>query len=90
MKQLTIDDIVGSFDYKATSTSERFLKGNMGVMTPTYEIHFYNKDEKQMIDWFEAFSEADTKSDAIAKHGSIQIIKIVLSARTLAEIMDLD
>ncbi|PGT59609.1 hypothetical protein COD86_29360 [Bacillus cereus] len=89
MKQLTIDDVVGSFDYAATSTSERFLAKST-VITHTYEVHFYNKDEKQMIDWFEAFSEADAKSDAIAKHSSIQILKTVLSARTLAEIMELD
>jgi hypothetical protein len=60
------------------------------AITPTFEVHFYDQDEKQKIDWFETKNEEDAKSDAIAKHGRIQIIKTVISTRTLAEIMDLD
>ena len=40
MKQLTIDDVMGSFDYNAISTSEKFLN-------PSYEVHFYDKEERQ-------------------------------------------
>ncbi|HEK9103292.1 TPA: hypothetical protein SUB30_004765 [Bacillus pseudomycoides] len=90
MKQLTIDDVVGSFDYTAKSTAERFLQRETSVITPTYEVHFFDRDERQKIDWFEATNEMDAKSDAIAKHGGIQIIKVIVSSRTLAEIMELD
>lgn len=89
--QLSFEDVIGTFDYTATSTSERFLHSNShNAITPTYEVHFYDQDEKQKIDWFEAKNEEDAKGDATAKHGGIQIIKTVVSARTLAEIMDLD
>ncbi|MEN1938948.1 hypothetical protein AAIE21_26345 [Paenibacillus sp. 102] len=50
MKQLTIDDVVGSFDYTAKSTADKFLKRDTSVIT-TYEVHFYDKEEKQRIDW---------------------------------------
>lgn len=90
MKQLTIDDVVGSFDYTAKSTAERFLQRETSIITPTHEVHFFDQDEKQKIDWFEAKNETDAKSDAKAKHGRIQIIKTIVSARTLAEIMELD
>ncbi|WP_144616245.1 hypothetical protein [Bacillus cereus] len=89
--QLSFEDVIGSFDYTATSTSKQFLcSGSHNAITPTFEVHFYDHDLKQKIDWFEAKSEEDAKNDAIAKHGRIQIIKTVVSARTLAEIMDLD
>ncbi|MED0988225.1 hypothetical protein [Bacillus paramycoides] len=89
--QLSFEDVIGSLDYAATSTSEKFLRSNCHNAIPlTFEVHFFDQDEKQKIDWFEAKSEDDAKSDAIAKHGRIQIIKTVVSARTLAEIMDLD
>ncbi|PFA26730.1 hypothetical protein CN390_27810 [Bacillus cereus] len=89
--QLSFEDVIGSFDYAATSTSEKFLRSNChNAITPTFEVHFFDQDEKQKIDWFETKNEEDAKSDAIAKHGRIQIIKTVVSTRTLAEIMDLD
>lgn len=89
--QLSFEDVIGTFDYAATSTSEKFLHNNShNAITPTYEVHFYDQDEKQKIDWFEVENEDDAKSDTVAKHGKIQIIKIVVSARTLEEIMDLD
>ncbi|HDR8076535.1 TPA: hypothetical protein QC443_002584 [Bacillus cereus] len=87
--QLSFEDVIGSLDYTATSTSDQFLRGHNAI-TPTYEVHFYDQDEKQKIDWFEVKNEEDAESDAIAKHGGIQIIKTVVSTRTLAEIMDLD
>ncbi|HDR7242565.1 TPA: hypothetical protein QCW90_003256 [Bacillus mobilis] len=91
MKQLTLEDVVGSFDYKATSTSKQFLcDSSHSAITPTFEVHFFDQDEKQKIDWFEVKSEEDGKNEAIAKHGRIQIIKVVESNRSLAEIMELD
>ena len=33
MKQLTIDDVIGSFRYNAISTSEKFFN-------PSFEVHF--------------------------------------------------
>ncbi len=54
MKQLTLEDVVGSFDYTATSTVDKFLKCN-SVMT--YSVDFYDKDEKWKLHWFEAKSE---------------------------------
>lgn len=89
MKQLTLEDVVGSFDYAAKSIAEKFLNRDTSVIT-TYEVHFYDKEEKQRIDWFEGKTEVDAKGAAIAEHGRIRIIKIVTSARTLAEIMALD
>ncbi|HDR6318363.1 hypothetical protein [Bacillus wiedmannii] len=89
--QLSFEDVIGTFDYTATSTSEKFLHSNShNAITPTYEVHFYDQDEKQKIDWFESKNEEMANSDAVAKHGRIQIIKTVVSARTLEEIMDLD
>jgi hypothetical protein len=55
MKQLTLEDIVGSFDYTATSTVNKFLKRN-SVMKCSVE--FYDKDEKKWkLRWFDAKSE---------------------------------
>ncbi|PEU16808.1 MULTISPECIES: hypothetical protein [unclassified Bacillus (in: firmicutes)] len=89
MKQLTLEDVVGSFDYSATSTVERFL-AKPSVIT-SYEVHFYDQDKKQKIDCF----DADTKSEAwdatIEEHGKgIQKIKIKHSNRTRAEFLALD
>ena len=55
MKQLTLEDVVGSFDYTATSTVNKFLKRN-SVMTCSVE--FYDKDEKWKLRWFDAKSES--------------------------------
>lgn len=87
MKQLTLEDVVGSFDYSATSTVERFLKSN-SVMT--YSVEFYDKDEKWKLRWFEANSESDAIEMAKKKYGKIQIITTYISDRTLEEIMNLD
>ncbi|MGG5795742.1 hypothetical protein [Bacillus nitratireducens] len=87
MKQLTLDDVVGSFDYTATSTAEKFLKRN-SVMT--YSIEFYDKDEKWKLRWFEAKSESDAIEMAKKKYGQIQIITTYISDRTLEKIMNLD
>ncbi|HHT7228064.1 TPA: hypothetical protein ACTZ5W_005390 [Bacillus cereus] len=44
MKQLTLDDVVGSFDYSAKSTADRFLQSDTSVIT--YSVEFYDKDDK--------------------------------------------
>lgn len=89
--QLSFEDVIGSFDYTATSTSKQFLcSSSHNAITPTFEVHFYDQDEKQKIDWFEVKSEEDAIDDAVMKHGRIQVIKTVVSTRTLAEIMELD
>ncbi|MFD6511198.1 hypothetical protein [Bacillus sp. NPDC060175] len=87
MKQLTLEDVVGSFDYTATSTAEKFLKRN-SVMT--YSIEFYDKDDKWKLCWFEAKSESEAEGMAKDKYGRIQIINTYISDRTLEEIMNLD
>ncbi|MFJ8457299.1 MULTISPECIES: hypothetical protein [Bacillus cereus group] len=87
MKQLTLEDVVGSFDYTATSTAEKFLKRN-SVMT--YSIEFYDKDDKWKLRWFEAKSESEAEGMAKDKYGRIQIIDTYISDRSLAEIMALD
>ncbi|MCQ6530536.1 hypothetical protein [Bacillus mycoides] len=90
MKQLTLEDVVGSFDYTATSTTERFL-ANPTVITPTYEVHFYDRDERQKMDWFDVDTESEAWSMAVKEHGKgIQKIKIARSKRTRTEIMELD
>ncbi|HDR8183515.1 TPA: hypothetical protein QC116_002916 [Bacillus thuringiensis] len=87
MKQLTLEDVVGSFGYTATSTVDKFLKRN-SVMT--YSIEFYDKDEKWKLRWFEANSESDAIEMAKKEYGKIQIITTYISDRTLEEIMHLD
>ncbi|MEK4706845.1 hypothetical protein [Bacillus sp. FSL R10-2780] len=89
MKQLTLEDVdvVGSFDYAAKSTSERFLQRN-SVMT--YSIEFYDKDEKWKLRWIEAGSVGEAIGMAKKKYGKIQIITTYISDRTLEEIMHLD
>lgn len=84
--QLTLEDILGNQDYEATSTAAKFLRHGK----ETYEVHFYNEDGKQYIDWFECDDRETAESEAIARHGRIRIIKTDVSARTLAEIMSLD
>ncbi|MFJ7034601.1 hypothetical protein ACIQUE_27320 [Bacillus cereus] len=87
MKQLTLEDVVGSFDYTTTSTMDKFLKRN-SVMT--YSVEFYDKDEKWKLRWFEAKSESEAIEMAKRKYGKIQIITTYISDRTLEEIMNLD
>jgi len=90
MKQLTLEDVVGSFDYSAKSTAERFLAKTI-VITPTYEVHFYDQDERQKIDWFDVKSENEAWNAAVKDHGKgIQKIEIKHSERTRKEIMALD
>ncbi|MBJ8054909.1 hypothetical protein JDS87_23900 [Bacillus cereus] len=88
MKQLTLEDVVGSFDYSAKSTSERFLQRDTSVIT--YSVEFYDKDDKWKLRWFEAKSESEAKGMAKDKYGRIQIIDTYISDRSLAEIMELD
>ncbi|PHE19208.1 hypothetical protein COF59_08240 [Bacillus pseudomycoides] len=87
MKQLTIDDVVGSFDYRATSTAERFLNCN-GVTT--YAVDFFDKDKRQKLRWFEAKTVSEAEGMARKKYGQIQIVKVFISDRSLKEIMALD
>ena len=87
MKQLTLEDVVGSFDYTATSTADKFLIRN-SIMT--YSVEFYDKDEKWKLRWFDAKSEGAAIEMAKKKYGNIQIITTHISDRTLEEIMNLD
>jgi len=87
MKQLTLEDVVGSFDYAAKSTAEKFLQHNV----ITYEVHFYDQDERQKIDWFDVKTEGEAWSAAVKEHGKgIRKIRINISNRTRDEIMALD
>ncbi|PEN76862.1 hypothetical protein CN544_28865 [Bacillus toyonensis] len=88
MKQLTLDDVVGSFDYSAKSTADRFLQSATSVIT--YSVEFYDVDGKWKLRWFEAKSESEAVGMAKDKYGRIQIINTYISDRTLAEIMALD
>ncbi|PHD38219.1 hypothetical protein [Bacillus toyonensis] len=88
MKQLTLDDVVGSFDYSAKSTADRFLQSVTSVIT--YSVEFYDKNDKWKLRWFEAKSESEAVGMAKDKYGRIQIIDTYISDRTLAEIMELD
>ncbi|MGH0522456.1 hypothetical protein [Bacillus toyonensis] len=84
MKQLTIDDVIGSFSYNAISTSEKFLN-------PSYEVHFYDKEERQKMDCFDARSEAEAWNATLEEHGEvIRKIAIKYSNRTRAEFLALD
>ncbi|MGQ8826926.1 hypothetical protein ACUTUE_27160 [Bacillus sp. NA_146.1] len=89
MKQLTLDDVVGTFDYKAKSTAERFL-AKPSVIT-SYEVHFYDREERQKLDCFDADTEIEAWDEAIKEHGKgIQKIEIKHSNRTRAEFLALD
>ncbi|MFV1453800.1 hypothetical protein ABEY48_20400 [Bacillus mycoides] len=88
MKQLTFEDVVGNLDYAAHSTSEQFLSNQL--VTPTYAVEFFDRDEKQKLRWFEVNTEAEAKEKAVETYGRIQIIKVYVSNRTLKEIMELD
>ncbi|WP_413790319.1 hypothetical protein [Bacillus thuringiensis] len=84
MKQLTIDDLMGSFCYNAISTSEKFLN-------PSFEVHFYDKEERQKMDCFDAKTEVEAWNAAIEEHGNgIKKIRITFSDRTRAEFLALD
>ncbi|MBW3491820.1 hypothetical protein [Bacillus sp. FDAARGOS_1420] len=84
MKQLTIDDVIGSFCYNAISTSEKFLN-------PSFEVHFYDKEERQKMDCFDAKTENEAWNAAVEEHGvGIQKIKITCSNRTRSEFLALD
>ncbi|KOS26388.1 phage protein [Bacillus anthracis] len=84
MKQLTIDDVMGSFKEQAKSTSEKFLN-------PSYEVHFYDKEERQKMDCFDAKTETEAWNATIKEHGKgIQKIRITHSKRTRAEFLALD
>ncbi|MDA1553026.1 MULTISPECIES: hypothetical protein [Bacillus cereus group] len=87
MKQLTLEDVVGSFDYAATSTADKFLQHSV----ITYEVHFYDQDERQKIDWFDVETEDEAWSMTVKEHGKgVQKIRITISNRTRDEIMSLD
>lgn len=89
MKQLTLEDVVGSFDYKAKSTAERFLAKPSAITS--YEVHFYDQDEKQKMDCFDTDTESEAWNAAIEEHGKgIQKIEITRSNRTRAEFLALD
>ncbi|MEB9673318.1 hypothetical protein P4388_31855 [Bacillus thuringiensis] len=88
MKQLTLEDVVGSFDYKATSTAEQFL-AKTPVIT-TYAVDFFDKDLRQKLRWFEAETKSEAEGMARKKYGKIQIVNTYISDRTLKEIMELD
>ncbi|KMP32191.1 hypothetical protein TU52_18700 [Bacillus cereus] len=88
MKQLTLEDVVGSFDYTAKSTSDKFLQRDTSVIT--YAIEFYDMDGKWKLRWFEAKSESEAVGMAKDKYGRIQVIDTYISDRSLAEIMALD
>lgn len=88
MKQLTLEDVVNSFDYAAKSTSEKFLQCNTSVIT--YSVEFYDVDGKWKLRWFEAKSESQAVGMAKDKYGRIQIIDTYISDRSLAEIEALD
>lgn len=89
MKQLTIEDVIGSHDYQAKSTVEKFLAKTKTV--PTYTVDFFDKNKRQILDWFEVNSELEAEGAAKGKHGyEIQIVRIYVSDRSLQEIMALD
>ncbi|WP_336993095.1 hypothetical protein [Bacillus toyonensis] len=87
MKQLTLEGVVGSFNYTETSTVDKFLKRNSAM---TYSVEFYEKDEKWKLRRFEAKSESEAIEMAKEKYGKIEIITTYISDRTLEGIIHLD
>ncbi|MCZ7524306.1 MULTISPECIES: hypothetical protein [Bacillus cereus group] len=89
MKQLTLEDVVGTFDYKAKSTAEQFLA--IPSVITSYEVHFFDQDERQKMDCFDTDTESEAWTAALEEHGNgIQKIEIKHSNRTRAEFLALD
>ncbi|KMN42297.1 hypothetical protein [Bacillus sp. LK2] len=88
MKQLTLEDVVGSINYEAKSTSDKLLQCVTSVIT--YSVEFYDKEDRWKLRWFEAKSESEAVGMAKDKYGRIQIINTYISDRTLAELMALN
>ncbi|MRB24281.1 hypothetical protein GH839_25880 [Bacillus thuringiensis] len=89
MKQLTLEDVVGTFDYKAKSTAEQFLSTPSAITS--YEVHFFDQDERQKMDCFDTDTEGEAWNAAVEEHGKgIQKIEIKHSNRTRAEFLALD
>lgn len=87
--QLSLEDILGPFDCEAKSTAEQFL-ATPSVIT-SYEVHFYDQDERQKMDCFDTDTENEAWDEAIKEHGKgIHKIKIKHSNRTRAEFLALD
>ncbi|RLZ14936.1 hypothetical protein EA137_19990 [Proteus mirabilis] len=60
-------------------------------MNPSYEVHFYDKEERQKMDCFDAKNENEAWDATIKEHGKgIQKIRITHSNRTRAEFLALD
>lgn len=88
ISQLSFDDILGTFDYKAKSTADKFLAKPQGI--PTYAVDFFDKDLRQKLRWFEAETKSEAEGMARKKYGRIQIVNTYISDRSLKEIMELD
>ncbi|WP_242224531.1 hypothetical protein [Bacillus cereus group sp. BfR-BA-01380] len=86
--QLSFEDILGTFDYTATSTAEKFLAKEPVIKT--FAVDFFDKDEKQKLRWFEAEVKGAAISAARKKYGKILINNIYISDKTLKEIMEMD
>ncbi|MCU5414803.1 hypothetical protein OCE50_28465 [Bacillus wiedmannii] len=87
--QLSLEDILGPFNCEAKSTAEQFL-AKQSVIT-SYEVHFYDQQERQKLDCFDADTESEAWDDAIKEHGKgIEKIEIKHSNRTRAEFLALD
>ncbi|MDA2519304.1 hypothetical protein PDN73_26440 [Bacillus cereus] len=87
--QLSLEDILGPFNCEAKSTAEQFL-AKPSVIT-SYEVHFFDQDEKQKMDCFDTNNESEAWNAAVEEHGKgIQKIEIKHSNRTRAEFLALD
>lgn len=114
LEQISIDDLLGTLDYSAKSTADKFIQSDSDALKDnkincitlsetneeeqievlevkeTYEVHFYNTDGKQIMDWFESEDRSGAESAARNKHNVMRIIKTDVSSRSLAEIEALD
>ncbi|MEK4773973.1 hypothetical protein MKY31_27330 [Bacillus sp. FSL M8-0139] len=60
-------------------------------LNPSFEVHFYDKEERQKMDCFDAKTEVEAWNAAIEEHGNgIQKIRVIFSDRTRAEFLALD
>ena len=87
--QLSLEDILGPFNCEAKSTAEQCLAKPSAITS--YEVHFYDQDARQKIDYFDANTENEAWKATIEEHGnSIRKIKIKRSHRTRDEFLALD
>ena len=57
---------------------------------PTWELHFFDKDRAQRIEWYRAADEEKAKTKCMSDYAGAAVFHVIQSKRTLEEIQALD